>query len=59
VSLARYSIAAAIVLSVSGAGISTASAETIFGALTKAYQYNSTLNAGRAGCSLPGSSPMI
>ncbi|MDN5927825.1 MAG: TolC family outer membrane protein [Hyphomicrobiales bacterium] len=48
-SLARYSIAAAIVLSVSGSGISAASAETIFGALTKAYQYNSTLNAGRAG----------
>jgi outer membrane protein len=49
VSLVRYSIAAAVFLSVGTAGISTASAETIFGALTKAYQYNSTLNAGRAG----------
>jgi outer membrane protein len=49
VSLVRYSIAAAVFLSVGAAGISTASAETIFGALTKAYQYNSTLNAGRAG----------
>ncbi|MGN6773158.1 MAG: TolC family outer membrane protein [Rhizobiaceae bacterium] len=48
-SLVRYSIAAALLLSVGGTGISAASAETIFGALTKAYQYNSTLNAGRAG----------
>jgi outer membrane protein len=38
-----------LLLSVSGFGITAASAETIFGALTKAYQYNSTLNAGRAG----------
>ncbi|MBN9064996.1 MAG: transporter, partial [Rhizobiales bacterium] len=48
-SLVRYSIAAALLFSVGGTGISAASAETIFGALTKAYQYNSTLNAGRAG----------
>mgnify|MGYP001042124915 CR=1 FL=1 len=48
-SLVRYSIAAAVLLSVGGIGVSAASAETIFGALTKAYQYNSTLNAGRAG----------
>jgi outer membrane protein len=38
-----------LLLSVSGVGITAASAETIFGALTKAYQYNSTLNASRAG----------
>jgi outer membrane protein len=49
VSLVRNGIAAALLLSVSGLGITAASAETIFGALTKAYQYNSTLNAGRAG----------
>jgi len=49
VSLVRNSIAAALILSVGSFGITAASAETIFGALTKAYQYNSTLNAGRAG----------
>jgi len=49
VSLVRNSIAAALLLSVSGVGVSAASAETIFGALTKAYQYNSTLNSSRAG----------
>jgi outer membrane protein len=49
VSLVRNSIAAALLLSVSSLGIKTAAAETIFGALTKAYQYNSTLNASRAG----------
>ncbi|MBN9076740.1 MAG: TolC family outer membrane protein [Rhizobiales bacterium] len=48
-SLVRNSIAAALLLSVSSLGIKTAAAETIFGALTKAYQYNSTLNASRAG----------
>ncbi|MGN6464519.1 MAG: TolC family outer membrane protein [Rhizobiaceae bacterium] len=48
-SLVRNTIAAALLLSVSGFGITAASAETIFGALTKAYQYNSTLNASRAG----------
>ncbi len=48
-SFVHKSIVTALFLSASGLVVSSASAETIFGALTKAYQYNSTLNSTRAG----------
>ena len=42
-------IFAAVLISATALTSATASAETIFGALAKAYQYNSTLNSARAG----------
>jgi outer membrane protein len=45
----RHGILAAIFFSTTALSPLTASAETIFGALTKAYQLNSTLNSARAG----------
>ncbi|MBA3446555.1 MAG: TolC family outer membrane protein [Pseudaminobacter sp.] len=45
----RKGIFAAVFLSTTALFPATASAETIFGALTKAYQLNSTLNSARAG----------
>jgi outer membrane protein len=45
----RQGILAAIIFSTTALSPLTASAETIFGALTKAYQLNSTLNSARAG----------
>ena len=45
----RQGILAAIFFSTTALSPLTASAETIFGALTKAYQLNSTLNSARAG----------
>ena len=45
----RQGILAAIIVSTTALSPLTASAETIFGALTKAYQLNSTLNSARAG----------
>ena len=49
VSLAVNRIFAAVLVSATAFSTVTASAETIFGALAKAYQYNSTLNSARAG----------
>ncbi|TJV02441.1 MAG: transporter, partial [Mesorhizobium sp.] len=40
---------AAVLASATALSSLSASAETISGALAKAYQYNSTLNASRAG----------
>ncbi|WP_394886153.1 TolC family outer membrane protein (plasmid) [Mesorhizobium sp. AaZ16] len=45
----RRGIVAAVLVSAAALSPLTASAETIFGALTKAYQLNSTLNSARAG----------
>ncbi len=42
-------IFAAVLVSATALSSATASAETIFGALAKAYQFNSTLNSARAG----------
>jgi outer membrane protein len=47
--LFRKSLFAAVLLSATALSAATASAETILGALTKAYQFNSTLNSARAG----------
>ena len=48
-SLANNRIFAAIFVSATVLGSGTVGAETILGALAKAYQYNSTLNSARAG----------
>lgn len=45
----RNSVAAALVLSAAFLEVAPAFAETLAGALAKAYQYNSTLNSARAG----------
>jgi outer membrane protein len=45
----RQGILAAVIFSTTALSPLTASAESIFGALTKAYQLNSTLNSARAG----------
>ncbi|UVK47648.1 TolC family outer membrane protein [Mesorhizobium sp. AR07] len=45
----RKSLFAAVLVSATALSPFSASAETILGALAKAYQYNSTLNAARAG----------
>jgi outer membrane protein len=47
--LVRKSLLAAIVLSATALSTASASAETILGALAKAYQFNSNLNSQRAG----------
>ena len=47
--LLRSSLFASVVLSVTAFSTATVSAETILGALTKAYQFNSSFNANRAG----------
>ena len=49
VSLTARNIFAAVLFSATALSSTTVSAETIFGALTKAYQLNSTLNSSRAG----------
>ena len=49
VSLVPKNFIAAVFLSATALSSTTASAETILGALAKAYQYNSTLNSARAG----------
>jgi outer membrane protein len=49
VSLAANRIVAALFVSAAALCSTAASAETIFGALAKAYQFNSTLNSARAG----------
>ena len=48
-SLAVNRIFAAVLFSATALTSAAASAETIFGALSKAYEYNSTLNSARAG----------
>ncbi len=48
-SLVPKNFIAAVFLSATALSSTTASAETILGALAKAYQYNSTLNSARAG----------
>ncbi|MFU0503681.1 TolC family outer membrane protein [Pseudaminobacter sp. NGMCC 1.201702] len=48
-SLVRKSFFAAILMSATALSTATVSAETILGALAKAYQNNSELNSGRAG----------
>ena len=45
----RSCLFASVVLSVTAFSTATVSAETILGALTKAYQFNSSFNANRAG----------
>ena len=45
----RNSIFAAVLLSATALSTATVSAETIIGALTKAYQFNSSFNSARAG----------
>ena len=47
--LAVNRIFAAVLMSATAFSSTSASAETIFGALAKAYQFNSTLNSARAG----------
>jgi outer membrane protein len=47
--LTARNIFAAVLFSATALSSTTVSAETIFGALTKAYQLNSTLNSSRAG----------
>lgn len=48
-SLVAKRLIAAVFFSATALSSTTVSAETIFGALAKAYQYNSTLNSARAG----------
>lgn len=48
-SLAVNRIFAAVLFSATALSSAAANAETIFGALSKAYEYNSTLNSARAG----------
>ena len=48
-SLVPKNFIAAVFLSATALSSTPASAETILGALAKAYQYNSTLNSARAG----------
>lgn len=48
-SVLRKSLVAAVLVGSAALWSATASAETLLGALAKAYQYNSTLNSARAG----------
>ena len=47
--LLRSSLFASVVISVTAISVASASAESILGALAKAYQFNSTFNSDRAG----------